>query len=96
MDEVLTQAGFYNVYLPGSADTTSVGVNYDRNESDLQYWTLEELKQNNSLKNATWLDEDLRLNGGLHPLQAGFPLWKVCLILALLFLALEILLIRLR
>jgi hypothetical protein len=87
-------AGLYAVYLPGSKDSTFVGLNYDRAESDLRYWDINELKNASRIPNAEWFAADLNISGSVNALQQGFPLWKVCIILALLFLLTEILLIR--
>jgi len=88
-------AGLYGIYLPNSTDTNFVGVNYDRAESNLSYWNLTDLKKTTKIKNADWLADDLNASSTINELQHGIPLWKVCIILALIFLAIEILLIRL-
>ncbi len=89
------KAGLYGVYLPNSTDTNFVGVNYDRSESELKFRDVNELKKTTKIKNADWLANDLNASGTINELQHGIPLWKVCIILALLFLLIEILLIRL-
>lgn len=94
LNNAVQKAGMYGVYLPNSTDTTFVGVNYDRNESNLTYWDLNELKKTTRIKNADWLANDLNAAGSINELQHGIPLWKVCIILALLFLLTEILLVR--
>jgi len=95
VNQAVQHAGLYGIYLPGSQDTVFTGINYDRNESDLSYWSIQELKQQSKVSRAEWLDGNTELSAGLHDLQSGMPLWKVCIILALLFLLTEALLIRL-
>lgn len=94
LNRALQQAGHYALVVPGSRDSVLVGVNYDRSESDLRYWTTEELKSSSRIAGARW-EEDLQAAAGPNDDAAGMPLWKVCIILALLFLLAEMLLIRL-
>lgn len=95
VNQAVQQAGLYGIYLPGSKDTVFTGINYDRSESDLSFWTMAELKKSTRVPRAEWLDGTTDLAAGIHELQQGMPLWKVCIILALLFLLTEVLLIRL-
>lgn len=95
LNNAIQRAGLYGVYLPGSTDSNFIGVNYDRTESELHYWNVNDLKKTTHLKNADWLANDLNVSGTINELQHGIPLWKVCIILALLFLLIEIVLIRL-
>lgn len=94
INNAITQAGFYTLKLPNAKDTTTIAVNYDRSESVLEYWQMDELKKNSTLKNAEWLKENTGNADYINELQHGMPLWKVCIILALLFLLTEVLLIR--
>jgi hypothetical protein len=95
LNNAIQRAGLYGVHLPGSTDSNFIGVNYDRTESELQYWNVNDLKKTTQLKNADWLANDLNVSVTINELQHGMPLWKVCIILALLFLLIEIVLIRL-
>jgi len=88
------QAAIYSLYIPGSKDSLSAGINYSRTESELDYWNLKELRGLSKLKNATWLDFNEQAGNTLNTLNKGTPLWKVCIIFALIFLLIEILLIR--
>ncbi len=88
------EEGIYQLFKADSL----IGVfafNNDRSESDLSYATNEELETKFQKKKIEIL------NSGKEPLQNlikaaswGTRLWKLCLILALIFLAAEILLIR--
>ncbi|MBP6625092.1 MAG: BatA and WFA domain-containing protein [Chitinophagaceae bacterium] len=93
-NNAVQESGVYGIYLPESKDTTFTGLNYDRKESDLQYWTMDELSKQTKIKNASWLEDKPASGTSINELQHGLPLWKVCVILALLFLMIEILLIR--
>jgi hypothetical protein len=91
----ITQAGLYGIALENNKDTNFVGVNYDRKESELTYWDADEIAKTSKLKNVKWVSSQLNLSQNLHDLQMGIPLWKVCIGLTLLFLMIEVLLIRL-
>lgn len=93
-NNAIQQAGLYGIYLLDSKDSVFTGINYDRIESTLNYWNFSDLKNTTQLKNAEWLDDKIDVAAGINELQHGMPLWKVCIILALLFLLIEILLIR--
>ena len=95
INNAIENAGFYAIKLPNATDSTSVAVNYDRSESVLKYWDMSELKKSSKLKNAEWMNEKNFESGTISELQHGMPLWKICIILALFFLIIEILLIRL-
>ena len=88
------QSGLYAIALPNAKDSLFTGLNYSREESDLTYWSTDELSKTSKIKNATWLDDTEQSATSINELQHGMPLWKVCIILALLFLLIEILLIR--
>lgn len=87
-------AGLYAVHLEGAKDSVFTGINYNRDESGMQFWGIDELKKSTQLKNAEWLDDSLNAAGSINELQHGMPIWKICVLLALLFLLIEILLIR--
>lgn len=87
-------ADFYNAYMPGSKDSSSMGLNYDRDESEMQFWDIKYLQSNAKYKNAHWLNEKESIGEVINQLQKGTPLWKVFIIFALLFLLIEITLIR--
>lgn len=89
------EAGHYKL---SQKDTTLawLAFNHNRKESQPQTLSLEELEefadqhQNIEVINA----DGQALNHALSSLHKGTPLWKLCLIFALGFLALEILIIR--
>jgi hypothetical protein len=72
--------------------------NFDRTESDLSAYSvteLEEIISKNSNSNLSILNEETsNLSHTLSQLEEGTRLWKFCIIMALIFLAMEILLLR--
>ncbi|MEO6882646.1 MAG: BatA domain-containing protein [Bacteroidia bacterium] len=93
----IKQAGNYELWL-GNKILKSISFNYDRKESDLSCYSSDEIAEkttklgfvnfsliNNQAKNLTQV---------LTENEQGKKLWKLCIILVLLFLAAEIMLIR--
>jgi hypothetical protein len=93
----VSEAGHYTV---NQADKVVLGLgfNYDRKESDMRFFTEDELKvwsDSLGLKNFTVLKSDeSSIIQSLKETNNGNKLWKLFLILALLFLLGEILIIR--
>lgn len=90
--QAVKTAGFYTLAAPGS-DTTEIALNTDRAESLLATWTPAALQNQWKGDHIKWLE--LKDTGAAE--QAGgngsFPLWKVCVILALFMLAAETILL---
>ncbi|MFA6150280.1 MAG: BatA domain-containing protein [Chitinophagaceae bacterium] len=86
--EVTQKAGFYTI-TSGKDDSTIIGVNMNRNESNLAVWTQSELKKNWSGKDIKWQLADAENKALNAKQQSAFPLWKLCSILALLMLGVE-------
>jgi len=93
----VSDAGFYEI-TKGSRTTMGLAFNYDRKESDLTCQTTTELEQQidrmprhdfHILK-----DRKTSLTREIHELKRGTPLWKLFVVLSLLFIATEIALIR--
>lgn len=98
VDKQLSLAGFYNVVWQGSVKQ-NMAFNYDRLESNLIFLTLEDLKDiisKNSLKNYNLIDQKNTTSvAKAIQLEAnGTKLWKWCVLFSLLFIAIEICLIR--
>jgi len=93
----ISEAGHYTVNQ-GDKVILGLGFNYDRKESDMRFFTEDGLKaQSDSLglKNLTVLKSDeSSIAQSLKETNNGNKLWKLFLILALLFLLGEILIIR--
>lgn len=94
LNKNVNQAGIYHAYLAGAKDSMALGINYNRDESNLRFWDITALKKKVKLKNANWLTPNQEAGTAINSLEKGTPLWKVCIIFALLFLLAEILLIR--
>lgn len=94
----ITEAGQYAV-IDNTTNIKGLAFNYDRRESDLDFSDSEQLqKQINEtgLKNVQIIKPDVKkLAAVLIEVNDGKKLWKLFLILALVFLAAEILIIRL-
>ncbi len=98
ISQQLNEAGYYDILWKNSLKK-SVSFNYNRIESLLNFHTLEELKnilQVNDLKNFSIIEND-NSNDMTKAIQlggTGIKLWKWFVLAALLFIAIEICLIR--
>lgn len=92
----ITAAGNYNILL-GSDTIGAVGLNYPRSESDLASYTRSELEE--AVAGSPW---PVRIYDGnseqltrlVEKADKGTELWKLCLILVLIFLLAETALLR--
>jgi hypothetical protein len=93
----LKEAGNYTINV-SEKDKNGVAFNFDRIESDLTTLSIDnlyELLQTHSLNNFHVLNTQVRdITGVINDINLGKRLWKVCIIFALFFLLLEILLLR--
>ncbi|MFN8309049.1 MAG: BatA domain-containing protein [Chitinophagales bacterium] len=91
----IRKAGFYNVTLEKSDSADVVAMNFDRSESALRFRNATQLRELLPQSNVNILN-----NNGKEVVQAiaeadrGTALWKWMIIIALLFLAAEVLLLR--
>jgi len=93
-NNMISKAGFYNLNLEDQ-QIKGLAFNYDRIESNLDYKSSEELNEEygasaNIISNTASAD----LSQIIKQKDQGIRFWKWCLILALLFLAIETLLLR--
>jgi hypothetical protein len=93
----ITEAGNYNLYA-GAEKIMPLSFNFNRLESDLTCYNTDELQ---TLLDNNHLDGNIHIISGgekslttVIDLDEGKKLWKLCIILALLFLAIETLLLR--
>ncbi len=94
--EQATQAGQYTIVLPDGGDAGRFAMNYDRRESRLEFLDPDKLAEAYPAGSVRVLDQDSnKLAADVGRISEGRRLWQACLILALAFLGLEILLIRL-
>lgn len=86
-------AGIYTIQ--NTPNGQMLALNYDRSESDLQFYSEKELKEMYSDQNIRIISNAAQnIAGTVIQLNEGKTLWKICIILALAFLAIEVLLIR--
>ena len=94
----VTEAGNYNVYADKDV-VAGISYNFNRKESDLNCYTADALKEQvikYNLMNFNILNaKEQSMTATLAELGQGKKLWKLCLLLALLFLAAEVALLRL-
>lgn len=97
-NDQIREAGHYNV-MDGGNILHGLAFNYDRKESDLTCYSLGELDNilnRSGLKYfALFSPKKAPLTNQIREINQGKPLWKLFIILALLFFALEIALVRL-
>ncbi len=87
LGQSVQQPGFYTL-TSSSKDSIAIAVNQDNTESQLDLWDMATLRKNWNGKDIHWME----LDGTTHlttETTAAFPLWKVCVILALIMLAAE-------
>jgi hypothetical protein len=93
----INNAGNYNL-LSDKAIVTGLSFNFNRKESDLTCYSQEELNEllsKNNLQNFATIESSQKsLTSTLTELDQGKKLWKLCIILALVFFAAEVLLLR--
>ncbi len=94
----ITNPGFYSVSFKNSP-LLALAFNYNRIESNLSFYTVEELEktieQNHLTSFKTLLAGEKSLSSGVTDISGNTKLWKLFVILTLLFIAIEIALIKL-
>lgn len=94
----ITEAGNYNLFADKDL-LLGVAFNFNRNESNLICFNQDELNEQitklNYLNIKTLNTSEKNIGLHLTEMDSGKKLWKLCIIFALLFLALEIALLRL-
>lgn len=94
----ITKAGHYTV-MDNDLVLKGLAFNYDRRESDMNFYNpgeLQKMVDETGVRNMTVIAPGGKnLSEALQEVNDGKKLWKLCLILALVFLAAEILIIRL-
>jgi len=96
LDNTIRQSGFYQLNDPSGEVKAWFAMNYNRNESDLSFFSNDELQKLSSRLQAKVIsNSDRDLGAFITGQKAGLPLWKLSVIFALLFLAAEIALLKL-
>lgn len=91
----LLQSGFYTLSAENMEEEQIVALNFDRSESKLRYYSDEDLKNNLSGKNVKIVSGNIDTIGNeIKMLAQGKSFWKLCIIFTLLFLLIEVLLLR--
>ncbi|MDC0231190.1 BatA domain-containing protein [Aureispira] len=96
MNNQIHNAGFYNLYLNKGENLNKFGYNYDRKESYLFFYNTDELS--NILGDKVTILEGTKSHDFVEIISSkhqGTILWKWCLVVALIFLAIETALLRL-
>ncbi|MCO6478517.1 MAG: BatA domain-containing protein [Phaeodactylibacter sp.] len=89
-------AGFYTLFLQEGNPLGTYAFNYDRRESALDYYAPDALRELiGEQANIINIADTAVLTARIEEQSQGTPLWRWCLILALVFLAAEVLLLRL-
>ena len=93
-NNLISKDGFYDVTLDSEL-IKKLAFNYDRIESELEYYSIDELKANYPDQTKIF-DNAMSTDLGIlvKEKDKGTLLWKWCLILALISLAIETLLLR--
>ena len=95
MNDQIKQAGFYSVKL-ADQEKSRLAFNYDRIESDMGYLNSDQLEAQFEGLDINILDTqiDADIGATVSEKDKGIPLWRWCIILTLIFLAIEQLLLR--
>lgn len=93
VSDQLHETGLYNLQKQDST-LAIMAFNDNRSESDLSYFSRSDLKKSLPEGGNILMGEKGSLKDAVSQTNLGMQLWKLCIILALIFLAAEILLIR--
>lgn len=95
INKQITQAGHYDLVLKEGQPLETYGYNYDRRESDLSYYSIDELEEvAGDQLNLLEVNNNTNLTAAIGERNQGIVLWKWCLVMVLIFLALESLILR--
>ncbi len=83
------EAGFYQLQNETAKDTAILALNTNRLESKLDYASTQTIEKLMQPAKINWLDNNAIAQKGWGKAQSGFPIWKICIIIALVALALE-------
>ncbi len=94
----ITDAGFYDLTNKSDSLLSIIAMNYNRNESVISFSNEDDL--NTALGNGKYKEFNVMNNkvasvsNFVKEMNSGISLWKYCIILVLLFLGIEVLLLR--
>jgi len=94
IQNTLQEDGFYS--LTNGIVEKTVSYNFDREESNLTTWGLDELEEISEqyAHINVWYKEGLQLEKALKENRSGTPLWRIFILLALLLIFIESLLLK--
>ena len=91
----IIQAGFYHLFMQPDTTLAQFAFNFDRKESNLACFSAEELQsQSGELVKVLDLNDEAFLTAEIKESNQGISLWRWFVVLALVFLAVEVLLLR--
>lgn len=89
------EAGYYDLFLNPNETLAEYAFNFDRKESELDYYNEDDLKSiAGNRMSVISLTNEASLATTVEERSQGVVLWRLCLILALLFLLAEVLILR--
>jgi hypothetical protein len=95
LNEQIKKSGFYKVGLENSDSTNLIALNFDRKESDMKFQNASQLKEQYPQQNVNVVNgANAEVASVVKELDRGTALWKWCILLTLLFLGIEIALLR--
>lgn len=95
LSEQIKKAGVYKFGIENSSAKDLLALNFDRRESTLDFYSASDLREKYKQPNVKVVDgAKAEVAEVVKELERGTPLWKICLILTLIFLGLEIALLR--
>jgi hypothetical protein len=97
LDQPVELSGWYELTAPGSAKPLqAIALNFNRNESDLKTWDKDAMQQFLESRPGARLDagEATVLQQHIQADLNGTSFWRLCILLALVFVGIEILLLR--
>jgi hypothetical protein len=95
IDDQLTEAGFYELFLNEEEPLDHFAFNYSRQESELEYYSAADLQaQLGERVDLIDTADDNAITAEIEERSQGIVLWRWCLILALIWLAMEVFLLR--
>ena len=91
----MLDAGVYSIEADKNKVEGLAAFNFNRTESSLNYYTVDDLKKMYAGDNIHIVDsQNTNLGQIVRELDQGVALWKLCIIFALVFIAAEVLLLR--
>lgn len=91
----IRSAGLYDLLQEDNKREAIVALNYNRDESVMDFLSIDELKNIAASFNYNIIDNyKAGLTNIVQQLESGIALWKLCIIFALIFLSAEVLLLR--